>query len=139
MLRVPDLRTPTPPPHRDALPPGATPIEWLRYGCPRCGKKNKSPATLAGTVVACARCHGTMQVPSAEPAEPAKPTLEDLSSHVATRSAAKRRRGLPWWLLLAHLTLTLLTLAALWYLHTTGHVPWIDPYLQQLKAWLGRP
>lgn len=130
------------PPHRAPLPPGATPVEWIRFACPTCGKRNKAPAQFAGKVVYCARCQHTMTAPSLHPApqaEPAQPTLHDLSAHVAAREApAKPRKGWPLWLMTAHLALPVGTIAALWYLRQTGHLPWVDPYLQQLKVWLGQ-
>jgi hypothetical protein len=114
------------------------PVEWIRFACPTCGKRNKAPAQLAGKVVYCARCQHTMTAPGGPP-PPAAPTLQDLSAHVAAREGqAKPRKGWPLWLITAHLALPLGTLAALWYLRETGHLPWVDPYLQQLKVWLGQ-
>ena len=144
-----DVHAAIEPPHRPALPPGAAPVAWIRFGCPRCGKRNKSLATLAGTPVCCAKCHGTMIAPAADAADvgpaaagavPAKPTLDDLSSHVAARGrSGKRRRGVPAWLVAAHLALPIATLGALWYLRQTGHLPWVEPYLEPIKRWLNQP
>ena len=132
---MPDVTPAASPPHRPASPPGAEPVTWIRFECPRCGKRNKAPAQSAGKTVCCARCQGTMTAPGDERA---KPTLDDLSAHVASRGGARRRRRYPWWLFLAHLSIPVAALFALYRLRETGHLPWIDPYVQQLKALLER-
>ena len=130
-------------------PPTRRPRDpWVRFACPRCGKRNKVDAMAIGRRAACARCGEAVKVTSVDPRAIATPAmrlvdtpasveppvvesgLRQLSAHLADRDApASPRRSfrLPTWVMVVlHASLTLGTIAAIWLLHAHGYLPGFD-------------